>query len=83
MSDKMSASHSTPIRTLLSKLDLLHESGLIGDDWISSSETFPVYGPATNSVVANVASFTTADFIRAIESAHTAFQSFRDTSEHE
>lgn len=79
----MSASHSTPIRTLLSKLDLLHETRLIGADWISSSETFPVYDPATNRVVAAVASFTTADFIWAIESAHTAFQSFRYTSEHE
>ena len=45
--------------------------------WVSSSsnETFPVYDPSTEEVIAHVASATAADVDKAVKAARAAFDS--------
>jgi len=73
--------HPESIKAALKDSSLLYEKSFIGGEWVSGSSTFPVYDPATNKVIANVANLTTKDFTTAIEHAHTAFKTFRSTQE--
>src|SRR5256884_1682670 len=56
----------------------------ISGQWVKSAsgETFPVYDPSTEEVIAHVASGTAADVDRAVKSARAAFDSgpWRETS---
>ncbi|CAH0047328.1 unnamed protein product [Clonostachys solani] len=79
----MAFSHPTSAYDALSHKPLFREQGFIGGAWISGPETFPVHDPATNNVVANVASFDAAAFGRAIECAQAALQQYKETSEHQ
>src|SRR3974377_1966233 len=49
----------------------------INGQWVSSSanETFPVYDPSTEEVIAHVASATAADVDKAVKAARAAFDS--------
>src|SRR5713226_1470729 len=49
----------------------------INGQWVSGSsgETFPVFDPSTEEVIANVASATAADVDKAVKAARTAFDS--------
>lgn len=49
----------------------------INGEWVSgaSSETFPVYDPSTEEVIAHVASASAADVDRAVQAARAAFDS--------
>lgn len=49
----------------------------IGGQWVNSStgETFPVYDPSTEEVIANVAAASSADVDRAVGAARAAFDS--------
>src|SRR5258708_31490363 len=56
----------------------------INGQWVrsSSGETFPVYDPSTEEVIANVASGTSADVDSAVKAARASFDSgpWRQTS---
>src|SRR4029077_4135898 len=56
----------------------------INGQWVKSSsgETFPVYDPSTEEVIANVASGSATDVDRAVKAARAAFHSvpWRQTS---
>ena len=55
-----------------------HETKMIIDGQLvdaSNGETFPVYDPATNKVLANVPKGTTEDVDRAVASAQVAYES--------
>lgn len=78
-------SHPTSVRGAISSPSLLHEEAFIGGTWVlsPSSKTFPVYDPATNAVIANVADMGLEAFKQAVEHADAAFRQFRKTSEHD
>lgn len=73
--------HPESIRAALKDPSILYEKAFIGGEWVSGSSTFPVFDPATNKPIANVANLTTQDFTTAIEHAHTAFKLFKGTQE--
>lgn len=75
--------HPYSIRESISNTALLRESGFIGGDWVSGTKTFPVYDPATDNVIANIADLGVDEFSQAIQHANTAFKEFRRTSEHQ
>ncbi len=60
-----------------SKPDVKKYQNYIDGKWADSStgETFPVYDPSTEEVIANVASASAADVDRAVKTARTAFDS--------
>jgi succinate-semialdehyde dehydrogenase/glutarate-semialdehyde dehydrogenase len=74
---------SSSLRDSLSNPSLFIESGYIAGTWTSSTKTFPVYNPATDKVIANIADHGVDDFRKAIETANVCFQKFRQTTEHE
>jgi len=71
--------HPSSIKAALRDSSILHDKSFIGGDWVGSTSTFPVYDPATDKVIANVANLTTIDFTTAIEHAHAAFTLFKNT----
>lgn len=75
--------HPPNIKDLVSDPSLIIESAFIGGQWVSSSKTFPVYDPATNKEIANIADLGRDDFTRAIDHAQDAFITFRETTEHQ
>jgi succinate-semialdehyde dehydrogenase / glutarate-semialdehyde dehydrogenase len=74
-------SHPQSLAAALKDTSLIHEQGFIGGKWVNGSSTFPVYDPATNGIIANIANLGASDFTTAIEHAQTAFQDFKNTSE--
>jgi succinate-semialdehyde dehydrogenase/glutarate-semialdehyde dehydrogenase len=75
--------HPTTVKEAIKNHALLLESGFIGGEWISGEKRFPVYDPATNKVIANIADLGVDSFKLAIKHAETAFKSFKETSEHD
>ncbi|KAH6683412.1 succinate-semialdehyde dehydrogenase [Halenospora varia] len=73
--------HPSSIKEALQNPSIFHEKSFIGGEWVGSSNTFPVYDPATDKVIANVADLTTQDFTTAIEYAHKEFKTFKATQE--
>ncbi|KAL0935109.1 succinate-semialdehyde dehydrogenase [Colletotrichum truncatum] len=71
------------LQEIVSKQSLVREQGFISGSWRTSDKTFPVFDPATDGIIANVASFDTSAFKDAINSASECFNIFRHTSEHE
>jgi succinate-semialdehyde dehydrogenase / glutarate-semialdehyde dehydrogenase len=61
----------------LKRQELFIDKALIGDSWVSTQETLPVYNKATGEKLADVPSLTAADAKHAIEQAHIAFDSWR------
>ncbi|OAP53716.1 hypothetical protein AYL99_12107 [Fonsecaea erecta] len=61
---------------------LLDHRSFIGGRWVESSkgEKFPVYDPADNKKVWDIADLTRDDIKSAIDAAHTAFKTFRKVS---
>ena len=59
------------------KSDVKKYQNYVDGKWVdgSSGETFPVYDPSTEEVIAHVASATAADVDRAVKAARTAFDS--------
>lgn len=76
-------SDTSSVKSAISNGSLFNESGFIGGKWVSSPKTFSVYDPATDKAIANIADFGVEDFRRAIGHAQTAFEEFRQTTEHE
>ncbi|KAJ9143783.1 Succinate-semialdehyde dehydrogenase [Pleurostoma richardsiae] len=75
--------HSSSGKDAVSNTSLVKESGFIGGVWVSSDKTYPVYDPATDKVIANIADLGTDDFKRAINQADVAFRDFSKSSEYE
>jgi succinate-semialdehyde dehydrogenase/glutarate-semialdehyde dehydrogenase len=75
-------SHPATIKEAVSDHSLIREQGFIGGEWVGGTKTFPVYDPATDRVIANVADLEAEDFQTAINHAEAAFKSFRLTNEH-
>jgi len=73
--------HPSSIKAALRDSSILRDKSFIGGEWVGSNSTFPVYDPATNEVIANIANLTTKDFTTAIEHANTAFKLFKNTQE--
>jgi succinate-semialdehyde dehydrogenase/glutarate-semialdehyde dehydrogenase len=69
----------------LSDPGLLRTQAYVNGEWIDadSGETFPVYNPATNEVIADVASVGAAETRRAIEAAEVARHEWAARSAHE
>lgn len=55
----------------------------INGKWEEASETYDLTSPYTGEVIAKVAKASVADVERAIEGAHEAFQSFKNTTAYE
>ena len=79
------ASKAEAALEVITKSTLFNEKGYIGGSWVSAKDnkTFPVYNPATDKPIANIADFGTADFQNAISRSQDAFKKFRTTTEHE
>ncbi|PMD37514.1 aldehyde dehydrogenase [Hyaloscypha variabilis F] len=75
--------HPSTLAAALKDTYLIHEQAFIGGKWVSGSSTFPVYDPATNRIIANIANLGASGFTTAVEHAQTAFTSFKKTSETE
>lgn len=82
-SKNINMAHPAKLQEAIQRHDLIKEQGFIGGKWTSAANTFPVYDPATDNVIANVASCDTAAFTRAITEAEACFKVFRKTTEHE
>ena len=69
----------------LSDPSLLRTQAFINGEWVDadSGETFPVYNPATNEVIAEVASVGAVETRRAIEAAEAARHDWAARSAHE
>jgi len=69
----------------LSDPGLLRTQAYINGEWVNadSGETFPVYNPASNEVIAEVASVGAAETRRAIEAAEVARHAWAARSAHE
>jgi succinate-semialdehyde dehydrogenase/glutarate-semialdehyde dehydrogenase len=48
-------SHPATIKEAIFDHSLIREQGFIWGKWVSSTETFPVYDPSTDNVIANIA----------------------------
>ena len=79
------AAKSTGQNWSLSDPGLLKTQAYINGEWVDadSGETFPVYNPATNEVIAEVASVGVAETRRAIEAAEAARHEWAARSAHE
>lgn len=75
--------HPATLQEAIKNHALIREQGFIGGKWTTAPESFPVYDPATDGVIANISNFDRAAFTRAIEHAETCFKSYRRTTEHE
>ncbi|KAK4556236.1 hypothetical protein LTR86_006933 [Recurvomyces mirabilis] len=75
--------HPATIKEVISDPSLIVESSFIGGEWIRGDSTFPVYDPATDKVIAEIADLDRQAFKTAIDHAATAFKSFKQTNEHE
>ncbi|KAH8762376.1 succinate-semialdehyde dehydrogenase [Hyaloscypha finlandica] len=73
--------HPSTLAAALKDTSLIHEQAFIGGKWVSGSSTYPVYDPATNGIIANIANLGASDFTTAIEHAQTSFKDFKNTSE--
>lgn len=73
--------HPATLESAIQDKNLIRDKAFIGGEWVNGLSTFPVYDPATNKVIANIANLGAADFTKAIEHAHTAFSSFKNTQE--
>lgn len=73
--------HPSSIKEALQDSSILHDKAFVGGEWVGGNSTFPVYDPATDKVIANVANLTIKDFTTAIEHAHTSFKVFKTTQE--
>lgn len=63
-------------------MHLLRDNAYINGKWVqaSSRQTFPVYNPVDNSVIANLPDMNTDDTKLAIDAAAEAFKSFSNTT---
>lgn len=77
MGDTSVFKHPSSIRSAITDSSLIHESAFIGGKWVSSNKTFPVYDPATNNVIANIADLDVSSFKLAINHAEAAFKVFK------
>lgn len=59
---------------------LILEESFINGEWIKGKNTFEVINPANNEVVSNVANLTIEDVKKAINSASTAWISWKETT---
>ncbi len=83
MGDASSASqHPTSLQNALEAPVLIKEQAFIGGQWVWGNTTFPVYDPATNKTIANVANMQLKDFQAAIDHAYTEFKIFSKTTEY-
>ena len=73
--------HPSTLASALKDNSLIHEEAFIGGKWVSGPSTFPVYDPATNGIIANIANLGASDFTTAIEHAQNEFKTFKNTSE--
>ncbi|RSM15531.1 hypothetical protein CDV31_004967 [Fusarium ambrosium] len=66
----------------LVRKDLFRTQGYIGGSWVdaASGKTFDVLDPATLDKVATVPEMGSEDTLKAIQSAHTAFHSYKQTT---
>ncbi|KAH7072315.1 succinate-semialdehyde dehydrogenase [Paraphoma chrysanthemicola] len=78
-----SIAQPTTLREALSNKALLIGSGFIGGKWTSGEKKFPVYDPATDKIIAEVADHGIDHLKEAIDHAYVCFQEFRKTTEHE
>ena len=74
--------HPASLEDALEVPALIKEQAFIGGKWMSGNVTFPVYDPATNRAIANVANMELKDFQAAIDHADTEFKSFSKTTEY-
>ncbi|KAM9933942.1 hypothetical protein OXX80_006440 [Metschnikowia pulcherrima] len=78
---------SSRLAKLVENQNLLKTQALINGEWVSSAETFEVRDPGKvpheSAYLANVSTHPVADFDKAIQSAHAAFQTYRKTSARE
>lgn len=83
MGDASSVSqHPASLEDALEVPTLIKDQSFVGGKWVSGNTTFPVYDPATNRTVANVANMQLKDFQAAIDYADTEFKSFSKTTEY-
>src|SRR5690554_4351044 len=59
---------------------LIQEESFINGEWVKGKNTFEVINPAKNEVISNVANLTIEDVKKAINSASTAWISWRKTT---
>ena len=70
MGDASSVSqHPASLEDALEVPALIKDQAFIGGKWMSGNATFPVYDPATNRTIANVANMQLKDFQAAIDYA--------------
>lgn len=77
----LASQHPASLQNALDATDLIKEQAFIGGKWVSGIDTFPVYDPATNKTIANVANMQLRDFQTAIDHADTEFKSFSKSTE--
>ena len=68
------------MENLLKDKTLLKTQGFINGKWIDAEKTFPVYNPATNEVVVDMADFGASETESAINVAEKTFKSWRKVS---
>jgi succinate-semialdehyde dehydrogenase/glutarate-semialdehyde dehydrogenase len=71
--------HPAGLKIAIKEHALIKEQSFIGGEWISGKKTFPVYDPATNEIIANIADMEVEDFKEAIDIADIEFKSFSKT----
>lgn len=73
--------HPRTVKEALRNTSLFRQDAFINGKWVQGETTFPVYDPATDNVIANVANLQKEDFISAIDAAHNEFTIFSQTKE--
>jgi succinate-semialdehyde dehydrogenase/glutarate-semialdehyde dehydrogenase len=73
--------HPQTVQEALKDTSLFRENGFINGHWTKGDTTFPVYDPATDKVIAQIANLQKKDFTTAIEAAHNEFKTFSQTRE--
>lgn len=74
--------HPASLQHALKDHALIREKAFIGGQWVSGNTTFPVYDPATNKIIANVANMGLKDFQIAIDEAEVEFKVFSKVTEY-
>jgi succinate-semialdehyde dehydrogenase/glutarate-semialdehyde dehydrogenase len=83
MGDAQVFKHPETVKEAIKDHSLLYDSSFIGGKWVSSDKKFPVYDPATDNIIAQIADLGVDDFKQAIDHAAAEFETFRNTSEHD
>lgn len=64
----------------LNRPDLLRQQAYINGEWVSANQTHPIQNPATGEVLAQVPDMGADETRAAIEAAHAAFQTWKQTT---